>query len=581
MPANDEQAQLQDFVAARSELAFESLVERHIDLVFGCALRRTGDAGTAEEISQNVFTILARKAHRLKAGSGLAGWLHKTTIYESNKALRGESRRQRKMKALVEHTRTQNESAAADDAILPLVDEAIDELPENDRRVILLHYFDGCSFREISQAIGKSEAASQKQASRALGKLEKILRRRGVVATAAALGSILATESVKAAPAGIATTISGSAIAGASSLTTTTLITNAIQTMTYAKTKVALLVATVAAVPIGVQMNSITELKRDRQTYEEREVAFAERGERLTELEQRLAALDPNVKPGSGRTSALLTALHTRKDPGNGGATADGTKAGNREGTVGRGPGAEVEAVAETGGKPEAHPYAEMMNSPAMRSMVKKQMKAQIAVSYGDLLGYLEPDAEKREVLSEILLDRQMSAVGSNISKLPGGGGGKSDPAEIEKFITAFDEYNSKLKEALGEVRYEEFNRFEQSAAERMELATFKDVTEDKGIDLPYETEQKLMAIMYEERTTYVPSAHLNGGPDFDPSAITEEQIDAYFADQRTLQNKIRERVKGVLDGDQFQAFAQNQANYIKMLETSMKMQAKLFEPEE
>ena len=44
----------------------------------------------------------------------------------------------------------------------------------------------------------------------------------------------------------IASTISGGAIAGASTLSTGTLITNAIQTMTYAKTKIAIITAAAA-----------------------------------------------------------------------------------------------------------------------------------------------------------------------------------------------------------------------------------------------------------------------------------------------------------------------------------------------
>ena len=51
-----------------------------------------------------------------------------------------------------------------DSVVEPLEeDEAIDELPEGDRRLILLHYFEGRSFREISVSVGKSEAASQNE----------------------------------------------------------------------------------------------------------------------------------------------------------------------------------------------------------------------------------------------------------------------------------------------------------------------------------------------------------------------------------------------------------------------------------
>jgi DNA-directed RNA polymerase specialized sigma24 family protein len=62
-----------EYAASASERAFQALVERHVDLVYATALRQVGDRGLADEIAQNVFLALARKASRLRGVQTLAG----------------------------------------------------------------------------------------------------------------------------------------------------------------------------------------------------------------------------------------------------------------------------------------------------------------------------------------------------------------------------------------------------------------------------------------------------------------------------------------------------------------------------
>src|ERR1051326_1933822 len=90
------------FAKEGSETAFRGLVARHVDLVFATALRQVGDAGIAEEVTQNVFIALARKAPRLGGIETLAGWLHRTTILEAKSRIRAELRRRRRDEAAAE-----------------------------------------------------------------------------------------------------------------------------------------------------------------------------------------------------------------------------------------------------------------------------------------------------------------------------------------------------------------------------------------------------------------------------------------------------------------------------------------------
>ncbi|HXB60145.1 MAG TPA: sigma factor, partial [Candidatus Acidoferrales bacterium] len=84
---------LKQFARNQSEAAFAELVERHIGLVFSIAFRKTGNPQQAEDITQAVFIILARKAGSLGPKTVLPGWLHHTARLTAANLQRAELRR--------------------------------------------------------------------------------------------------------------------------------------------------------------------------------------------------------------------------------------------------------------------------------------------------------------------------------------------------------------------------------------------------------------------------------------------------------------------------------------------------------
>jgi DNA-directed RNA polymerase specialized sigma24 family protein len=94
---------LRRYAEEKSEGAFAELVQRHLGLVYACALRRVaGDAQMAEDVTQLVFTDVARHAVALRRQPVLAGWLFTSTRFAAAKAMRTARRRlEREQKAYI------------------------------------------------------------------------------------------------------------------------------------------------------------------------------------------------------------------------------------------------------------------------------------------------------------------------------------------------------------------------------------------------------------------------------------------------------------------------------------------------
>ncbi len=210
---------LRRFVADRSELAFAELVSRHLDLVHSAALRQmNGDAGAAEDITQSVFTDLARKGGRLRGHTSLAGWLYTSTRYLTANARRAEHRRRQReqesfaMDQLLQPT----EPTPNWDQLRPVLDDAMHELGKTDREAVLLRFFERRPLSEVGEHLGLGENAARMRVDRALDKLRHALARRGVTSTEAALTLALTAQAVAAAPADFARRVSQAAVTGSS-----------------------------------------------------------------------------------------------------------------------------------------------------------------------------------------------------------------------------------------------------------------------------------------------------------------------------------------------------------------------------
>ncbi len=250
---------LLSFATHRDEAAFRQLAERHMGLIYHTPLRRTAHRQLAEEVSQNILCALAKKAASLaKNPDLLPAWLHRATVFESSKAMRSEISRQRRAllqdPAELASTGTGDSQTSTWAEALPHLDLVLDKLSAAERTVILQHYFENRPFPAIAKTLGKNTAAVQKQAQRALSKLGRLLRSRGVALPATAIASGLATGLARAAPPAFLQSATAAVLTGSVEFSTTGIT---LMTLTKSKALVPLLIL-ILALPLAWQQMAIS-----------------------------------------------------------------------------------------------------------------------------------------------------------------------------------------------------------------------------------------------------------------------------------------------------------------------------------
>ena len=285
----DSRTLLAEYVRNASEPAFRELVARYLNLVYGSALRRVGgDAHLAQDVAQNVFADLARIARRLPPDVMLGGWLHRHTCFVAARMMRRERCRQSRERQAAEMNTLEDHSEANLALVAPVLDEAINQLADPERTAILLRFFDQHNFRSVGEALGITEDAARMRVTRALEKLQSLLKRRGVAFSATTLSAALSAQAVTALPASLAASISGAALATAAAQTGTTLTILNVLAMTKLKAGIiGALVLAAAATPWAIQHQQQSRLRDEnaalRQQVNELSPLAAE-SERLSNL---------------------------------------------------------------------------------------------------------------------------------------------------------------------------------------------------------------------------------------------------------------------------------------------------------
>jgi RNA polymerase sigma factor (sigma-70 family) len=294
MLASDDKELLREYALRNSETAFATLVSRHLNMVYATALRHVGNHHQAQEISQAVFIILARKARSLGSNTVLAGWLFQTARLTAKNHLRAEIRRARREQEAYIQSNPGEDSSEAWRQIIPLLNELVGRLREKDRDAIVLHFLEGKEYKEVAATMGGSEAAAQMRVSRALEKLRGMFAKQGVAVTSVALGGMISACGTQAAPLGTAVKVAAAAAHSATlTASTLSLVKGTMNAMAWTKARLAVGASVVAMLAVQYHANSVQarNLAGARESLSAEKNEFTAQEARIADLNQDTAAI--------------------------------------------------------------------------------------------------------------------------------------------------------------------------------------------------------------------------------------------------------------------------------------------------
>ncbi|EEF61471.1 RNA polymerase sigma factor [Pedosphaera parvula] len=542
MPEMNDIDLLRQYASSKSEEAFSALVSRHINLVYSAAMRYVGNQSQAEEITQAVFIILAKKAASLSSGTILSGWLFKTARLTAANYLRTEIRRSRREQEAYMQSNLHETESEAWKQIAPLLDDAIAELGETDRNALVLRFVEGKDLKQVGAALGTTEEAAKKRVSRAVDKLRGLFSRKDITLSAAALSAAIAAHSIQAAPAGLVASVTTGAITGTAVTTTTlSLVKGTLKLMAWTKVKIAAGVAVTAM--MAYQWHENYTQKQELHTVQEQ----------LHQREQELKTQKDTLAILQAERSEMAEKMHA--------AQVEKAKLiGGKKAAVAAATAAAKASLASGSNGSFGGMLSKMMSDPGMKEFMKQQSLSALRIQYGQLVKQLNLSPEETDKFYQILGDNALTGIERTSAVMKGDVDRTVAKQEIDEDQKQLKE---KIKGLLGEDGFKQYEDYKESVPAQTSLNLYKgQLTENSLSD---EQSARLLDIMKREGKQVTKldntSLSLSGGA-----------MDTYLKQQSESNQRIFQQSADFLKPEQLAALGKFQTNMLNMTKAAMSM---------
>ncbi len=162
------------------EKAFRILVLQYQERLYWHVRRIVKTHENADDVVQNVFVKIYRNIDNFKGDSKLYTWLYRIATNESLTFLKQQQRHVTEAIDNPEDNLVERLTADVDmegEMIQKILKNAIDQLPEKQKLVFNMRYFEELSYQAISDILGTSEGALKASYHHAAKKIEEFIRK--------------------------------------------------------------------------------------------------------------------------------------------------------------------------------------------------------------------------------------------------------------------------------------------------------------------------------------------------------------------------------------------------------------------
>ncbi|MDA3928375.1 MAG: RNA polymerase sigma factor [Prolixibacteraceae bacterium] len=135
--------------------AYSYLVERYSDMVYSLALKMLKNQTDAEDLAQEIFIAAYKSLSSFKGGSKFSTWLYRITYNKAISRLRKTDRISLTESDQILENKSEHDfqrfGLSKDEEDIQLLQKEINELPDEEQLLILLHYFEDQSVDEIAK----------------------------------------------------------------------------------------------------------------------------------------------------------------------------------------------------------------------------------------------------------------------------------------------------------------------------------------------------------------------------------------------------------------------------------------------